>query len=149
MTTVAWIVAGVLALTLILVLVQLAELRRQLSAIPRGDDELIGMLQRMDNELGTLFTNAEETNERLEGIEQKTPRNLSQSGVVRYDAFPGMVGNLSRTVAVLDEEGNGYVLSVLVNREESRFYLKAVAGGKGSEPLSPEEAAAVRAAQQR
>ena len=146
MTPVGWGAIAVLAIGLVLALAQIQGLRSRFSAIPQGDDEMIGILQRLDTEMETLFTNASEVGARVSDLEGAAPRTLLQSGVARYDGFPGMVGNLSRSVSVLDASGNGFVLTVLVNRDDSRFFLKGVEENEGVEPLSPEEKSAVRSA---
>jgi len=146
MTPVGWGAIAVLAIGLVLALAQIQGLRRRFSSIPQGDDEMISILQRLDTEMETLFSNASEVGARVGDLEGAAPRTLLQSGVARYDGFPGMVGNLSRSVSVLDASGNGFVLTVLVNRDDSRFFLKGVEANEGLEPLSPEEKAAVRSA---
>lgn len=66
--------------------------------------------------------------------------------VVRYDAFGDASGLLSFSVALLDDAGDGLVLSSINGRSETRTYAKAVRGGVGVHPLSPEEREAVEAA---
>lgn len=149
MTTIGWVAIAVLAVGLVIALIQLAAVQRRLAAIPQSDDDVVAMLLRIDNEVGTLFAGATETDARVADLEAAAPSVLLQSGVARYDGFPGMVGSLSRSVAVVDATGTGFVLTVLVNRDESRFFLKGVVDGEGSEPLSPEEEAAIRSARRR
>ncbi|MDR7539085.1 MAG: DUF4446 family protein [Armatimonadota bacterium] len=60
-------------------------------------------------------------------------------GVVRYDAFRDMGGHMSFSLALLDDDRNGIVLTVLNGRDGSRGYAKAVQRGKSSSPLSEEE----------
>ena len=50
-----------------------------------------------------------------------------------------MGGARSRSIALLDDEGSGLVVSVLVSRTDTSFYLKRIAGGVPEEPVSPEE----------
>ena len=66
--------------------------------------------------------------------------------VVRYDAFGELTGHQSTTIALLDAEHNGVVLSAIANRDSARLYCKQVVGGEGELELSPEEAEAVRLA---
>jgi hypothetical protein len=146
MTTPAWAALAVVAIGVIVALVQIAAIRKRLAAIPESDDDMVAMLLRIDNEVGTLFANATDIDARVSDLEAAAPAMLLQSGVARYDGFPGMVGSLSRSVAVIDGTGTGFVLTVLINRDESRFFLKGVVEGEGSEPLSPEELAAIKSA---
>ncbi|MEV4111373.1 DUF4446 family protein [Nonomuraea sp. NPDC049695] len=66
--------------------------------------------------------------------------------VCRYDALSEMTGRLSFSVAMINGLGDGIVLTSINGRSETRTYIRPVVGGKGREPLSPEEEEAVRAA---
>ncbi|MBE1589126.1 DUF4446 family protein [Nonomuraea angiospora] len=66
--------------------------------------------------------------------------------VCRYDALSEMTGRLSFSVAMINGLGDGIVLTSINGRSETRTYVRPVVGGKGREPLSPEEEEAVRAA---
>ena len=143
MTPIGWVAVGVLAVALVVAFSQIVDLRKRMEKIPTGDDQLLGMVRRIDNEVGMVESSVTSLGQRVGGLEVMLPNALQRSAVVMYDAYPGMVGSLSRSVAMLDANGNGFVLSVLVNRDESRFFLKGVQSGLGSEPLSPEETAAI------
>jgi hypothetical protein len=66
--------------------------------------------------------------------------------VHRYDALEEMTGRLSFSVALINGLGDGIVLTSINGRTETRTYVRPVRGGKGPQPLSPEEEQAVRAA---
>ncbi|TNM42005.1 DUF4446 family protein [Nocardioides albidus] len=68
---------------------------------------------------------------------------LRHLAVVRYDAFDEMGGRLSWSLALLDDAGDGVVLTSIRGRNEARTYAKSVAGWSGEQELSPEEAEAV------
>lgn len=63
--------------------------------------------------------------------------------VVRYDAFPDMGGRLSFSCALLDDAGDGLVLTSINGRSETRTYAKGVKGGNSEHQLSPEEEQAI------
>ena len=63
--------------------------------------------------------------------------------VVRYDAFPDMGGRLSFSAALLDDAGDGLVLTSINGRSETRTYAKGIKGGGSEHQLSPEEEQAV------
>ena len=71
---------------------------------------------------------------------------LRHVAVVRYDAFGDMGGLLSFSVALLDDAGDGLVLTSINGRSETRTYAKGVQAGGGEQPLSPEELEAVEQA---
>ena len=68
---------------------------------------------------------------------------LRKVGLVRYDAFEDVGGGQSFSAALLDEGGNGVVLTSIHGRGESRTYGKAVRGGASEHTLSPEEQQAI------
>lgn len=74
------------------------------------------------------------------------PRALRDVAVIRYDALQEMSGQLSFSLALLNAQGDGIVLSSINGRAETRTYAKAVVAGKGSQDLSPEEEEAIRVA---
>jgi hypothetical protein len=143
-----WAAGGVVFLVLLALALRLADLRSRLNALPKGESDIVTMLQRVDADAEDFSKWSNNAEERLRRLEDLMPDTLSQSGLIRYDAFPGLRGTLSRSVALLDAGGNGFVLTVLVNRDDNRFFVKSVTGGRGDEPLSPEEKSAVEAAQQ-
>jgi hypothetical protein len=69
--------------------------------------------------------------------------SLKNLAVVRYDAFPDTGGQLSWSLAVLDDHGNGAVLTSIHGRSEARAYAKTIEAWTCAQPLSPEESDAV------
>jgi hypothetical protein len=63
--------------------------------------------------------------------------------VVRYDAFGDMGGRLSFSAALLDDAGDGLVLTSINGRSETRTYAKGVKAGESDHSLSPEELQAI------
>ncbi|MEI2715251.1 MAG: DUF4446 family protein [Nocardioides sp.] len=79
-------------------------------------------------------------------LRQETADALRHLAVVRYDAFGDMGGHLSWSLALLDDEGNGVVLTSIAGRSEARTYAKSIAGWTCHQQLSPEEEEAVLSA---
>ena len=71
---------------------------------------------------------------------------LRHLGIVRYDAFEEMGGHLSWSLALLDDGGNGVVLTSIHGRSDARSYAKSVADWKCEQQLSPEETSAISSA---
>ena len=76
-------------------------------------------------------------------LRARVRRGLSRVGLVRYDALAEMGGRLSFSVALLDEDANGVVISAINGRTESRCYGKLVDNGSAEQELSPEEKEAI------
>ncbi|PKW27010.1 DUF4446 family protein [Phycicoccus duodecadis] len=110
--------------------------------------------------LVTLLRRSADTRRRLTALENHRPAGdadlaalradvaqaLRHVAVVRYDAFADMGGRLSFSVAVVDDAGDGLVISAIHARGESRTYAKGVVGGASDATLSPEEQQALAAA---
>jgi hypothetical protein len=83
---------------------------------------------------------------RLQGAETALRGALAQRALVRYDAYNELSGQQSVSIALLDDERSGIVLSCIHHRDQARVYAKQIHGGRGELELSPEEAEAVRLA---
>jgi hypothetical protein len=68
---------------------------------------------------------------------------LRHLAVVRYDAFSDVGGQLSWSAALLDDHGNGVVLTSIHGRNDARTYAKSITAFDCDQPLSPEEADAL------
>jgi hypothetical protein len=84
--------------------------------------------------------------ERLTGAESALRGAIAHRALVRYDAYNELSGRQSMSIALLDEEQSGIVLSCIHHRDQARVYAKQVHGGRGELELSPEETEAVRLA---
>jgi hypothetical protein len=88
------------------------------------------------------LTTAEATAE-IEALKVSTATALRHLAVVRYDAFGDMGGHLSWSMALLDDAGDGVVLTSIHGRSDARTYAKNVTAWSASQQLSPEEDEAI------
>ena len=68
---------------------------------------------------------------------------MQKIGIVRFDAFDDVGGEQSFSLAILDSNKTGVVVSSLYGRQDARLYAKAIADGQGDRPLSDEERGAL------
>jgi hypothetical protein len=83
----------------------------------------------------------------VQALRTEVSEALRHLAVVRYDAFGDMGGHLSWSMALLDDGGNGIVLTSIHGRSEARTYAKNISGWACDQALSPEEDEAIRFAQ--
>lgn len=88
----------------------------------------------------------EQLEQELNSLKIEFKRCISKVGVVRFNAFPDMGSDLSFSVALLDDKNNGFVLTGLTGRQDSRTYAKPVLAGKSNYHLTEEEHQALRQA---
>lgn len=79
----------------------------------------------------------------IKGLQSIAKKTIQKTGVVRFNPFNEMGGNQSFTIALLDEEDNGFVISSLFVKEGNRVYAKSVKAGKSDHMLSKEEQEAI------
>jgi hypothetical protein len=115
-----------------------------------GRTDLVGHAADVQQAFGQLHDQVEEMAERLEGrmaaAEGRLDGAIAYRALVRYDAYGELSGHQSTSLALLDAEGNGVVLSSIAHRDTARLYCKAVLDGRGEHLLSPEEGEAIRRA---
>jgi len=131
---------------------QLRRLRRSQKILlgVHGEQDLIAHAATMQEAFQALHDYVEETALRLDGRLAEAERTLrgtiAHRSLVRYDAYNELSGQQSMSIALLDEERSGIVLSCIHHRDQARVYGKRVQQGQGELELSPEEAEAVRVA---
>ena len=72
--------------------------------------------------------------------------SFQKFGMVRYNAFKGMGGNLSFAFALLDYTNTGFIMNSVHSREGCYLYLKAVDRGQTEILLGNEEKEALEQA---
>ncbi len=86
---------------------------------------------------------AEEVSAEISALNADAASALRHVAVIRYDAFGDMGGHLSWSLALLDDGGDGVVLTSIHGRSDSRTYAKNVSSWSASQQLSPEEEEAI------
>ena len=84
--------------------------------------------------------------DRTETMGRRLDGCVAYTSVVRYDAYGEMSGRQSSSVALLDANRTGVVVSSIHHRDQARIYVKPVVTGEAEVELSPEEADAVETA---
>jgi len=74
---------------------------------------------------------------------RKEKKHVQKVGVVRFNPFKDIGGDQSFSIALLDEEDNGLVITSLYGREGNRVYAKPIEGGQSKYQLSDEEKEAI------
>lgn len=140
--------AGVAVLSLGLVLAVLLRFGRLTRAVDRltgGDSgaSFVESVNRQHREAEALRTDVGMLRDDLAAARADLSDALRHVAVVRYDAFGDMGGRLSFSAALLDDAGDGLVLTSINGRSETRTYAKGVKAGESDHSLSPEELQAI------
>ncbi|MGB9780702.1 DUF4446 family protein [Caldanaerobacter sp.] len=126
--------------------------------VKRTYEKVIDTLKREDvlNLLQKILTETEEIRDdinqmkiKINAIERESKKAIKKVGIVRYNAFPDVGSDLSYSIAFLDEEDNGVVISGIYGRHETATFAKPVERGHSKYPLSAEEVQAIERAKRK
>jgi len=149
-----WIAVISLSATAMLLIMVIAlwaktnKLRRTLANMTAGadGDSLEKVLTDIQGNLRRLSGESERHGERLNVLEKRLAVMKGRIALHRYNAFGGS-GNggsdLSFSLAIVDDERNGAVITAIHGRDETFVYGKPVAGGRSDYKLTPEELEAI------
>ncbi len=90
-----------------------------------------------------------EVKRKLSEIEKDIRSDIQKVGLVRFNPFSETGGDQSFSLALLDKDDDGIVLSCLHTRDRTRVYAKLVKEGKTKYELSNEERKAIAEAQKK
>ena len=96
------------------------------------------MLTRF-SELDEIAEIAKKNQLDIQDIYKKMKLHYQKIGIVKYDAFHEMGGNLSFALTMLDENDNGWILNAMHSREGCYTYIKEVVKGQSYIELAEEE----------
>lgn len=149
------IIVGGLALILLILLILLivlickvGKLKKRLNQFTMGKDgasleqEIAGLFE--DNK---FFKNITEKNKKdIRTLYKKFETAFQKIGLIKYDAFSQMGGQLSFCLALLDENNNGFIMNSVHSTEGCYCYTKEIKNGQCNISLGEEEADALAAA---
>lgn len=138
----------VVFIALIVLIVCYRKLYKRYDMFMRGKDaetleDLI--LMQMD-ELRDLKAEDKNMKEALRSVKKSLRVSYQKFGMVKYNAFQGMGGNLSFAIAMLNEMNSGFVLNAVHSRDGCYLYLKNVEQGETDVLLGAEEKEALERA---
>ncbi|MFA5866816.1 MAG: DUF4446 family protein [Actinomycetota bacterium] len=149
------IVIAILSFLVILLVVwvtlisyNLGVLRRSQRILSRGmtDSSLQDILAQHFIRVDGLEDRIEHLEHDLDALHGLQLNAVQRIGLVRYDAFDDMGGELSFALALLNEHGDGIVMSTITGRQDNRTYTKQVIKGRAAIQSSTEEDAAIKQA---
>jgi hypothetical protein len=138
-------VAAGLALVVCLALwLRLAHVKTAQSVVlGSGSGDLLDFAVSLQGRVDDLHRAVDEVAAGLSRVDRRVDGSLTNTAVVRYDAYEGTGGQQSASVALLDANRTGTVLTAIQGRDYARIYVKDLDRGRSSVALSPEEQEAV------
>ena len=153
MEPVTIVIIALLAVMMILVIwlgVRVGTLESRMRSFMKGregaslENEIAGLFK--DNK--HLMKNASRNKRDIEEIKAHMLTHVCKVGIVKYDAFHQMGGQLSFALCMLDTEDNGFILNAVQSADGCYTYIKEVVAGMSRIELGREEQQALGAALQ-
>jgi hypothetical protein len=155
-STAAWIAIGAAAgagLTVLLtawIWLRVRGMRVRQAVLLGGENaDLVDFAVSLQGRIDDLHRAVDEVAAGLVRVDRRTDESVRNISIVRYDAYEDAGGNQSASLAVLDSQRTGVVVSAIQGRDYARIYMKELDRGRPSVALSPEEAEAVERAMSR
>lgn len=134
----------IILILMILVIVQIvntSKMKKKYSKFMQGKDakslemDIIGLYE--DNKF--IKASAEKNKKDIRTLYKKLESAFQKVGIVKYDAFNQMGGKLSFSLALLDENDNGFILNSVHSTDGCYSYTKEIENGQSSISLGEEE----------
>lgn len=93
----------------------------------------------LENEITKLKNAKNNIEKEISEINLKLRKSIRGLETIRFNPFPDQGSNQSFAVGMLNEEGDGLVMSSLYSRERMSIFAKPIKGGQSSYELSTEE----------
>lgn len=131
----------VLFVIIILQMKKLNLLQKRISKFMTGKDakslekDIVGLYE--DNKF--LKINVDKNKKDIRTLYKNMEHAFQKIGLVKYDAFQQMGGKLSFSLALLDENNNGFILNSVHSTEGCYTYTKEIKNGECEISLGEEE----------
>ena len=111
--------------------------------------DLVDFAVSLQGRIDDLHRAVDEVAAGLSRVDRRVDGSVTNTSVVRYDAYAGTGGHQSASFAFLDSTRTGTVLTAIQGRDYARLYVKELTRGRATIALSPEELEAVERAMAR
>ena len=135
----------IMMILLIVQMVKVGKLKKRLDRFVLGKDG-----ESLEQEIASLFednkflkSNAEKNKKDIRTLYKRLETAYQKMGLVKYDAFSQMGGQLSFCLALLDENNNGFIINSVHSAEGCYSYTKEIRNGECAIELGREEAEAL------
>ena len=120
---------------------QMSKLKKRYRIFMEGNDAKTledTIIKRLD-QVDKLLVANEENEKSIKNLFANMKVTFQKSGMVKYDAFNELGGQLSFSIALLNETNDGYMLNVVHSREGCYIYAKEIVKGNSIIVLTEEE----------
>lgn len=132
----------------LIVWIILTEIRLKKFFRSKNGGDLEGVLKNLEKDLLLLEGARANMSNHLMDIEKRLKRSVQGVGLVRFNAFPDSGGSQSFAIALINESGDGVILSSLYSREKVSIFSKPLKEHRSLFELTEEEKKALEIAKE-
>jgi hypothetical protein len=118
----------------------------QRSLLGGGRRDLVDFAVSLQGRVDDLNSAVDEVAAGLARIDRRVDGTVTNTAIVRYDAYEDTGGHQSASLALLDSARTGVIVTAIQGRDYARIYMKELDRGRAAVALSPEEQEAVERA---
>jgi hypothetical protein len=118
----------------------------QRSLLGGGRRDLVDFAVSLQGRVDDLNSAVDEVAAGLARVDRRVDGTVTNTAIVRYDAYEDTGGHQSASLALLDSARTGVVVTAIQGRDYARIYMKELDRGRAGVALSPEEQEAVERA---
>lgn len=135
------IILGLLILAILVLAFFVFRANARVAKLLQGKDaqNLEDSFSWITEEIKRMNANELLTEKALNNLNMRLKKSLTGFKTVRFNPFPEQGGNQSFAIAVVNEEGDGFILSSLYSREKTSLFAKPIKAGKSELALTEEE----------
>lgn len=108
-----------------------------------GRKDIVDFAVSLQGRIDDLHGAVDEITAGLSRVDRRIDGTLTNTAIVRYDAYEDTGGHQSASLAILDSARSGIVVTAIQGRDYARIYVKELEAGRAAVSLSPEEQEAV------
>ena len=144
---IGYLLIGMTACILILLILVIVQFRKTSQLEKRLDKFMLGKdAKSLEKDIIALYEdnkfikiNMDKNKKDIRKLYKNMESAFQKAGIVKYDAFHQMGGQLSFSLALLDENNNGFVLNSVHSTEGCYTYTKEIKNGECTISLGDEE----------
>lgn len=150
----AYLIIALLVLILLLFILVIVQMNKMKKITKRLDRFMVGKDgESLEEEIGKLFEDntylkdtADSNRKEIRNLYHKMRFTYQKLGIVKYDAFKQMGGMLSFSLALLNEDNDGFIINSVHSSDGCYSYTKEITNGECSLALGEEEQQALQIA---
>lgn len=135
----------ILTILVLILLILISKQRKRINSLVSGknasslEDSIVNTIERVDHAEKNIMAHKDA----LSVLDSRVRKSIRGYSLFRYNAYEGGGGEQSFASGLIDEYGDGYVLSVIANRNHVGVYAKKVVKGEPESQLTEEESKAL------